>query len=483
MLFNSIQFTIFFPIVVLLYFLIPYRFRWLLLLIASCYFYMSWKAEYIILLATPSLIDYLVARKMGGLETRSERRPYLIISLICNLGLLFAFKYFNFFNHSFAALARNLSIPYQFTDLEVILPVGISFYTFQTMSYTIDVYRGVIKPEKDLGIFAVFVSFFPQLVAGPIERAKTLLPQFYRHNDFEYNRVVQGLRLMLWGMFKKVVIADTISKVVNETYNNPTYYSGPALTLATVLFAFQIYCDFSGYSDIAIGAARVLGYDLMKNFNRPYSATSIADFWQRWHISLSSWFRDYVYIPLGGNRVTTTRRLLNLFVVFLVSGLWHGANWTFVIWGALHGSFYVLELITKEARSRLRAAVGLDRLPAISTALSVITTFILVCFAWIFFRANSASDAFYIVSHALLGWESIVTTTDIYTTLGIKQFQFEIIFGIIAIIFLLVFENFDATEGAFFQNTGWLRWPIYYALFTLIVIFGFGSSQFIYFQF
>ena len=483
MLFNSIQFTIFFPIVVLLYFLLPYRWRWLLVLVASCYFYMSWRAEYIILLAIPSLIDYVVARKMGSLATRLERRPYLIISLIANLGLLFAFKYFNFFNHSFAAAAEYFSIPYDSVDLKVVLPVGISFYTFQTMSYTIDVYRGVIKPEKDLGIFAVFVSFFPQLVAGPIERAKTLLPQFYRQNDFEYDRVVRGLRLMLWGMFKKVVIADTIAKVVNEVYNNSNNYSGPTLTLATVLFAFQIYCDFSGYSDIAIGAARVLGYDLMKNFNRPYSATSIADFWQRWHISLSTWFRDYVYIPLGGNRVSPGRRLFNLFAVFLISGLWHGANWTFLIWGALHGIYYVVELITKEIRGRLRVVVGLDRLPSINTVLSVITTFVLVCFAWIFFRANSATDAFYIISHLPRGWGSMLVTADVFAALGLKQFQFEILFGTIAIIFLQVFEHYGGMEGPFFQSTSWLRWPIYYALFAIIIVFGFGSSQFIYFQF
>ncbi|MCB0064655.1 MAG: MBOAT family protein, partial [Caldilineaceae bacterium] len=337
MLFNSLQFIIFFPAVVTIYFLLPHRYRWLLLLAASYYFYAAWQIEYTLLIFISTAVDYAMAHLMAQSEKLWHRRAYLGVSLLVNLGLLFGFKYFNFFNESVRATLNLFNIFYNVPAFQVLLPVGISFYTFQTLSYTIDVYRGKLAPERHFGRFALYVAFFPQLVAGPIERATHLLPQFHQPMTFNQTRIASGLRLLLWGMFKKVVIADRLALYVNQVYDHPGDHGALTLLIASYFFAFQIYCDFSGYSDIAIGAARVMGFDLMENFRQPYMARSIAGFWRRWHISLSTWFRDYLYIPLGGNRVARWRWYSNLFLVFLVSGLWHGAAWHFVIWGALHG--------------------------------------------------------------------------------------------------------------------------------------------------
>ena len=320
MLFNSLHFLIFFPIVIVIYFCIPHKYRWILLLFASYYFYMSWKAEYVILILISTIIDYFVAIKISREDNEKMRKIYLLLSIITNIGLLISFKYLNFISSSVSEFLQLFSIQFSPIILDVLLPVGISFYTFQTLSYTIDVYRRRIKPERHFGIFAVYVSFFPQLVAGPIERGKNLLPQFLEKHYFDYIRVTNGLKLMLWGFFKKIVIADRLAVVVNAVYNNPTEFTGAPLILATVFFAFQIYCDFSGYSDIAIGTAQVMGYNLMDNFKRPYFAGSISEFWQRWHISLSTWFRDYLYIPLGGSRVSIPRWYFNLIIIFIVSG-------------------------------------------------------------------------------------------------------------------------------------------------------------------
>ena len=331
MFFNSLEFAVFFPIVVGLYLLTPERFRWTLLLAASYYFYAAWKAEYLILILVSTLIDYTVALRMEKASNPAKRRSWLIVSLCSNLGILFSFKYFNFFNDSVRTVFDQFNIFYDVPAFEVLLPVGISFYTFQTLSYTIDVYRGQRPAERHIGIFALYVAFFPQLVAGPIERSTRLLPQFFKKVELTYERTVDGLRLMLWGFFKKLVIADRVGAYVDVVYASPDDHSGMTVLIATYFFAFQIFCDFSGYSDIAIGSARILGYDLMDNFRRPYFSKSISEFWRRWHISLSTWFRDYVYIPLGGNRVVKWRWYYNLMVVFVVSGLWHGANWTFVV--------------------------------------------------------------------------------------------------------------------------------------------------------
>ena len=302
---------------------------------------------------------------------------------------MFSFKYFNFVNESLADFLQIFSIQFSPHVLKVLLPVGISFYTFQTLSYTIDVYRGKIKPEKHLGIFAVDVSFFPPLVAGPIERASNLMPQFFEKYDFNYERVTNGLKLILWGFFKKIVVADGLAVFVDQVYGSTASFSGPALILATVFFSFQIYCDFSGYSDIAIGSAQVMGYKLMDNFKAPYSARSIAEFWQRWHISLYSWFKDYLYIPLGGNRSGKIKTYRNLMIIFIISGLWHGANWTYIIWGALHGFYLVVSKITEKTRQTIINYSKINKLPFIYGLFQMGIVFLLVCFAWIFFRANS----------------------------------------------------------------------------------------------
>ncbi len=341
MLFNSLHFILFFAVVVTIYFAIPRHTRLMFLLGASYYFYMCWNPKYLILIVISTLVNYCAAIGMANTHSVRLRKSYLISSIALNLGMLLLFKYYNFFIDSFEKVANELSIGVDLPYLHVLLPVGISFYTFQAMGYTIDVYNGNQKPESHVGRFALYVSFFPQLVAGPIERSGRLLPQFYQNHPFRYDQVKTGLKRMAWGFFKKMVIADRLAIYVDQVYNHPAEFYGFPVILATIFFAFQIYCDFSGYSDIAIGAAKVLGYDLMENFNAPYWANSIGDFWKRWHISLSTWFRDYLYIPLGGNRFGITRMYENLFLTFMVSGLWHGANWTFVLWGALHG-FYVI---------------------------------------------------------------------------------------------------------------------------------------------
>jgi len=475
MLFNSLQFAFFFVIIVTLYFAIPHRYRWALLLAGSYFFYMCWNWKYIGLIILSTLIDYFAGSRMSALPDRKRRRKYLVLSLLTNLGLLFAFKYFNFFfdsvNAGFSLLGMSFHIPY----IHVLLPVGISFYTFQTLSYSIDVYRGKIQHERHLGIFALYVSFFPQLVAGPIERASRLLPQFYKENKFDEARVVSGLRLMLWGLFKKIVVANRLALYVDAVYNNAELHSGLTLLIATYMFAFQIYCDFSGYSDIAIGAARVLGYDLMKNFNRPYFARTINEFWSRWHISLSTWFRDYLYFPLGGNRKGTPRMFVNLLIVFLVSGMWHGANWTFLIWGGLHGIYAALSKLTLPARDRL---VEFLRAPKVLVqSVRIFVTFHLVCFGWIYFRASSLDQANFIVSRIFsMPWGNLFIT-------ALDQFTY----GIVAIVALLavdISQEWFRLSEKFMLRPWTVRWASYVVVIVIMVLIGvFDESQFIYFQF
>ena len=332
MLFNSINFIFFFIIVTFLYFALKHKYRWFLLLGSSCYFYMAFVPIYILILGFTIVIDYFAGI---FLETSrgKKKRLFLLASLIANIGVLCIFKYYNFLNTNLSILLHGAGYQNPIPYLSILLPIGLSFHTFQAMSYTIEVYRGNQKAERNFGIYALYVMFYPQLVAGPIERPQNLIHQFYEKHTFDYSRVVAGLKLMLWGLFKKIVIADRLAIYVNAVYNNPTHHSGITLILATVFFAFQIYCDFSGYSDIAIGAAKIMGFKLMTNFNRPYFSRNISEFWKRWHISLSTWFKDYLYISLGGRRVSIPRWYFNLLFVFLVSGLWHGANWTFLIWG------------------------------------------------------------------------------------------------------------------------------------------------------
>lgn len=495
MLFNSLEFLIFFPTVAILYFLLPYRFRWLLLLVASYTFYMFWRIDYAIILVISTLIDYGCSRMMDRYaeEERAKRKPWLWLSLLSNLGILFTFKYYNFFNGAAADLARLLDVPYAAPAFELLLPMGISFYTFQTMSYTIDVYYGRIKAERHLGIFALFVTFFPQLVAGPIERAGNLLGQLKEKHDFDYQNAANGLKLMAWGLFKKIVIADRLAVMVNHVYNNPTDYEGIPLIIGTVFFAFQIYCDFSGYSDIAIGAAQVMGFRLMENFRRPYFSKSIREFWARWHISLSTWFRDYLYIPLGGNRVVKWRWHYNLFIVFLVSGIWHGANWTFVVWGALHGFYLVFAELTKKRRNAAVDILGLADRPQFYKAAQIGTTFALVCLAWVFFRANTIGDAWYITTHLFSGLaetaQAIITNEDGVRSNLLYLGQSREIFtlGLLAILVLVLVE-LAQRSGSLRLTISSYPFPVrvvaYNILIASILLFGsFSESEFIYFQF
>ena len=479
--FNSVEFLIFFPIAVFLYFSIPHRFRWLLLLTASYYFYMSWKPEYGILIAASTLISYLAARFIGSTGKIPVRRFMLVLSLLASLGLLFAFKYFNFVSDSMRDFLSLFSIHFSQPVLNVLLPLGISFYTFQTLGYTIDVYNRKVQPEKHLGIFALYVSFFPQLVAGPIERAGNLIPQFFERHYFDYKEATDGLKLMLWGFFKKVVIADRLAIIVNVVYNNVGDYTGIPLILATFFFAFQIYCDFSGYSDIAIGGAKVMGFRLMDNFNRPYHATSIADFWRRWHISLTSWFRDYIYIPLGGNRVSLPRWYFNIMIVFLVSGIWHGADWTFIVWGLIHGFYSVFSLITKNTGQQIALKAGLARYPKMHGLFQLAVTFTFVTFAWIFFRANSLSDAVYVVANLFRGWSLNFSGVNI----GVGWFGLFYAFGLIFFLeFIHMMQRHVGMRQFLSEKPLWMRWLIYLILILAILLLGvFGENVFIYFQF
>jgi len=496
MLFNSLHYLVYFPVVAALYFAFPPRWKWVLLLVASYYFYMCWRIEYTLMLVFITVLDYWAALDMVKHPPGSFRRKLpLFVSLAGNLGLLFTFKYWNFFNEVTGSVLGRAGIPWHAPVLAMLLPVGISFHTFQSVGYNIDVYRGKVPPERHFGIFALFVAYFPQLVAGPIERAEHILPQLRTAHRFDAERIVRGLQLATWGMFKKVVIADRLSAVVNSVYNDLPSHPPVHVAVATVFFAFQIYCDFSGYTDIALGSAEVLGVRLVKNFDRPYFARSIAEFWKRWHISLSSWFRDYVYIPLGGSRVPVPHWYFNLFVTFLVSGLWHGARWTFVVWGALNGLYLIAEIVLARPVGAITRALRLDRAPGLLPALGILVTFTLTCFAWIFFRANSLADAGRAAALAPAGAATLLGTllrldfVGLYGLLrgvGLQQEDFFLAFGSIAV--LLVVDGL----GTRFRLREWIgrwptpvRWATYYASLASILLFGaFNSSQqFIYFQF
>ena len=432
MLFNSIEFLIFFPVVVLLNFLLPFRFRCYFLLAASYFFYMCWKPSYVFLIVLCTIINYWAARIIGATDNRSKRRNVLAISLITNLAMLFWFKYVYFLDETLRSVLNNFHMSYHnITEFDILLPIGISFYTFQAISYTIDVYRGKQKPENNLAIFALYVSFFPQLVAGPIERSTRLLPQFYHQYRFDYQRVASGVRLIIWGLFKKMVIADRLALYVDAVYSNPGEHHGMPVVLATYFFAFQIFCDFSGYSDIAIGSARVMGYRLMDNFKAPYFAQSISEFWRRWHISLSTWFRDYLYIPLGGNQVPKEVWTVNILLVFVVCGLWHGASWNYVVWGALHGVYIVTERLTRGVGKRLCAFLHIEEQTGLHTVLKIFLTFNLVCFAWIFFRAATVHDALLIIRNMFAGFDAGTSS------IALPQFGAACIIGSILLIIIM----------------------------------------------
>ena len=487
MLFNSLEFLIFFPVVTILYFTLPLRGQVLLLLATSCIFYMAFIPAYLLVLLVLILIDYFAALAIE--QTRGHARKWLLgLSIFSTCFALFIFKYFNFLNSNLAAFARLIHWNYSAEVFHIILPIGLSFHTFQSLSYVIEVYQGRQKVEKNLAVYALYVMFYPQLVAGPIERPQNLLHQFYERHSFDYARVTNGLKLMAWGFFKKLVIADRLALFVNTAYDQPQEYAGISFIVATFFFAFQIYCDFSGYSDIAIGAAEVMGFKLMQNFNRPYFSRSIGEFWRRWHISLSSWFRDYVYIPLGGSRVSRLRLYLNIFLTFLMSGLWHGASWNFMIWGALNGFYLIFSLATQKIRGRFAHAIGLNQFPQLHTLLQIGMTFTFICFAWIFFRANSVQDAFYIVTH-------LFSTTGKYAgegthglaalLIGQQRFDFYIVSLSITILLTIhLIQERTRIRQALMLKPAWVRWSLYYAILLITLSCGVSSqTQFIYFQF
>lgn len=480
MLFNSFHFSLFFPFVVMGYFLLPHRLRWGFLLAASYYFYMCWKVEYLFLIIASTLVDYTAGIRIAAAKTPVAKRIFLLLSLAVNLGLLLFFRYFSFIDANVRLVLNQFNIFYESPSFELLLPVGISFYTFQTLSYTIDVYQGKKTPERHLGIFALYVSFFPQLVAGPIERSQRLLPQLHQEKRFDYDRVRKGLLLMLWGYFQKLVIADRVAVLVDAVYADPSAYAPIVLVVATYFFAFQIFCDFAGYSNIAIGAAQIMGYDLMTNFRRPYFAESIREFWRRWHISLTSWFRDYVYIPLGGSRVSAVRWYFNIMLVFLVSGLWHGAAWTFIIWGALHGFYLLCSHWTGTLRSRLYLLTGMHRCPFVAKCLAVLVTFHLVCFAWIFFRAVSLEQAVFIISQ----FKSDFHIRDLLM-LPLPLYDLLIAGGAICLMEGIHFwQRRQSIRDRILSMPTAARWTVYYGLVLVILIFGeFSGKQFIYFQF
>ena len=478
MLFNSIDFFIFLPIVFILYwfvFLKNLKKQNILLLLASYVFYGWWDWRFLGLIIFSSFVDYSIGVYLSKTDVEKKRKLLLFTSIVINLGFLGFFKYYNFFLDSFIEAFTFFGKSMSADRLNIILPVGISFYTFQTLSYTIDVYRKKLEPTKDIIAFFAFVSFFPQLVAGPIERATNLLPQFYSRRSFNYHKAVDGLRQILWGLFKKIVIADNCAQYANIIFNGSENYAGSTLLLGALFFAFQIYCDFSGYSDIAIGTSRLFGFDLMKNFAFPYFSRDIAEFWRRWHISLSTWFRDYLYIPLGGSKGGTWMKVRNTFIIFIVSGFWHGANWTFAVWGLLNALYFLPLLLLNKNRINTDTVAEGKFLPNFKEALSILSTFFITLIAWIFFRADSITHAFNYIA-------------EIFSPTLVKPLE---IFPTSVLLFLIIFiviEWLQRTKEHALEFEGTkiprlARFAFYYAIIATIFLFGGQQQEFIYFQF
>ena len=472
MLFNSLPFAVFLPIVFTVYWALrnSLRSQNLMLLVASYIFYGWWDARFLSLIVASTVVDYLLGQYLAVATNALKRKLLLTASMIFNLGLLGVFKYYNFFMENFMEIANSVGLYTNPILLKIALPVGISFYTFQTMSYTIDIYRKQLEPTKDFIAFAAFVGYFPQLVAGPIERASNLLPQMSKRRYFDYQKAVYGMRQTLWGFFKKVVIADAVAPIVDQAFGDPNGFSAIALITGALLFSIQIYCDFSGYSDIAIGISKLFGIDLMQNFRTPYFSRDIAEFWRRWHISLSTWFRDYLYIPLGGSRGSTALKVRNTFAIFIVSGFWHGANWTFIIWGLINALLFLPLLLAKRNRSNLND-------PEISDLHRILLTFSITTIAWIFFRADSLSHA--------IDYLQNITIWNSGKSLSIKP-------TLVVYIALLFFGDWIGRKHDFALNTlsegilsksPWLRLTLYLSLAYLILLYIGGQQNFIYFQF
>lgn len=500
MLFNSVEFLVFFPIVVLVYWLIPKKIRYIWLLVASYFFYMSWNAEYALLIAASTLITYLCGLGVEFFGKSGDRRSAIIKKLVIatgfvtNLGILFFYKYFDFFLENANRVLGHLELQTIESNFSVLLPVGISFYTFQALGYIVDVYRGEIQAEKNPFKYALFVSFFPQLVAGPIERSKNLLEQIREipeRKTFEYHRIINGLIIMLYGFFLKMVIADRISILVDYIFKRYYMLGTVELLVGAIGFSIQIYCDFGSYSLIAIGAAQVMGFTLMENFNTPYFAVSIKDFWRRWHISLSSWFRDYLYIPLGGNRCGRLRKYFNLMVTFLVSGLWHGAEWSFVIWGGLHGIYQIIGDLLLPVRKKV-AEVFEVKTDCISyKLLQMFVTFLLTTFAWIFFRADTFGQAVTYIQRIFTRANFAVLFNGSIYELGLEQFEANVLLVSLVVMLLVDLVRYRKKQrlDAFLQEQNlWFRWGVCIILFVMVWVYGvygpvYDASQFIYFQF
>lgn len=478
MFFNSFGFAVFLPVVFILYWFVfnkSLKAQNILLLLASYFFYAFWDWRFLFLLAFSTGLDYYTGIKIFEADSQKKKKTWLLISIITNLGFLGFFKYYNFFINQFAELLESAGLHPHFPILQIILPVGISFYTFHGLSYVFDIYNKKIEPTTNFINYSLFVSFFPLLVAGPIERATHLLPQVKEPRQFSYTNAVDGLRQILWGLFKKMVIADGCAVYANMIFDNPSVYSGSTLALGAVFFAFQIYGDFSGYSDIALGAARLFGFELLRNFAFPYFSRDIAEFWRRWHISLSSWFRDYLYIPLGGSKVNTWKKVRNTFIIFLVSGFWHGANWTFIAWGALNAIYFMPLLLTKRNRNNLEIVAQGKSLPSLRELTGMVVTFSLTVFAWIFFRAQDMTHAFHYISgifnRSLLSKPQVLPLD---------------MLGLIGIFMLIEWIGREQQYALARFSLKWpviFRWTFYIGLVVFILMSSDKQQQFIYFQF
>ena len=501
MLFNSFAFAIFLPIVFILYWALPKKCQWLVILVSSYYFYMSWNAKYALLIACSTLVTWVsgilfgICRKKGAGLTL--KKWIVAVSFLVNLSILGFFKYFDFALYNVNVLLERAGLQVIERPFDLVLPVGISFYTFQALGYTMDVYRGDIEPEKNILKYALFVSFFPQLVAGPIERSKNLLIQIAQIDQtnwkklFDYDRIASGLQIMLWGYFQKMVIADRIAILVNTVYDSWYFYGTVELVLAAAAFSIQIYCDFASYSTIAIGAAKVMGFTLMENFDTPYFSRSIREFWRRWHISLSTWFKDYLYIPLGGNRCGRLRRHLNMMVTFLVSGLWHGASWHFVVWGGIHGIFQVIAAETRRIRDRIYEKTHTKCTSFSFRFGQMVSVFLLTTFAWIFFRAASLTQACSYIGRIFTKPDWKVLTDGTIYQLGLERVEMNILMASLCILFaadLIKYRNRETLDVFLRRQCAWFRWLVVAVLFAFIFLFGiygpgFDAGQFIYFQF
>jgi len=476
MIFNSIPFILFLPVIFILYWFVLKKLSYqnILLLVASYFFYGWWDYRFLLLIAGSTLIDYSIAIAIYKNEIKKWRKVLLFCSISVNLLLLGYFKYLNFFIESFIEIGNSIGLSSDYNSLKIILPVGISFYTFQTLSYTIDVYRNEIKPTSNFIIFATYVAFFPQLVAGPIERAKHLLPQFINARKFDFNKAKGGIQLIIWGFFQKMVIADNCATFVNAIFNSYDRLDSLSLILGAFYFAFQIYCDFAGYSNIAIGTARLFGFDLMRNFNYPYFSTNIGEFWRRWHISLSTWFRDYLYIPLGGSRGSKFQQLRNVFIIFLVSGFWHGANWTFIAWGGLHALFFA-PILFKRSRTNLMVKEEVySATAAFGDLIRILFTFFITCFAWVFFRSSTISDSFKYLNRIIYNHSFKIE----YLT--IERYSVEMV---LLILIFIIIEWFNKSKEQPLSGKFELLKAI--SIIWMILLFGVFSdhSTFLYFQF